>query len=431
MQENEDVAGPSVDCNFIDVDHDSEPEYGVLQLESAVMINSVETLKSSGGQPRSLSIQLRSGFSFFYSTVDTGSPVSFLNKRTCDFLLQRSPSIEFRDTLSIPCMLTITRSPFASWGRFKFRFFSSGWRVANAQFLISENRTRNLLGLDLQEKLGIVTTQLKAKTIQSVDYSSSDPISEYWRSFFAKKYAHVFSRLGRSKSPKEYTNFKFPLVARQIKGRKVPIRIQDRVASEIKFLVEQGRIEKLDKCTTDFFIAPIVLTAKKDGSIKLALNAKPMNAQIWKNKYQMPNIHVPDGGKLVLKELATRHSDLAHSLKSGLNSNTLRFSAIASPPGTQVISRRAPVVQPTRLSRTSKLENLLLSDPGRVKVFRKIIDRQSGKPMYKLTKFKIVRVTDHTYITDNGKVYRKNHICLKPNFRSTVLVAPNTIADRV
>ena len=55
---------------------------------------------------------------------------------------------------------------------------------------------------------------------------------------------------------------------------------------------------------------------------------------------------------MVLKELATRHSDLAHSLKSGLNTNTLRFSAIASPPGAQVSSRRAPVVQPRRLSRT-------------------------------------------------------------------------------
>ena len=78
---------------------------------------------------------------------------------------------------------------------------------------------------------------------------------------------------------------------RQVKGRKVPIHIQDRVASEIKLLVEQGHIEKLGKCTTDFFFAPIVLTAKKDGSIKLALNAKPMNAQICKNKYQMPKIH--------------------------------------------------------------------------------------------------------------------------------------------
>ena len=41
----------------------------------------------------------------------------------------------------------------------------------------------------------------------------------------------------------------------------------------------------------------------------------------------------PDGGKKVLKELATRHSELAHSLKSGLNHNTLRFPAIVTPPG--------------------------------------------------------------------------------------------------
>ena len=38
------------------------------------------------------------------------------------------------------------------------------------------------------------------------------------------------------------------------------------------------------------FRYPIVITAKKDGSIKLAIDAKPLNAQIWKNKYQMPNI---------------------------------------------------------------------------------------------------------------------------------------------
>ena len=34
-----------------------------------------------------------------------------------------------------------------------------------------------------------------------------------------------------------------------------------------------------------------MLTAKKDASIKFAHNTKPMNAQIWKNKYQTPNIH--------------------------------------------------------------------------------------------------------------------------------------------
>ena len=72
-----------------------------------------------------------------------------------------------------------------------------------------------------------------------------------------------------------------------------------------------------------------------------------------------------------------------------------------------------------------------MTDPSRVKVFRKIIDRHSGKPFYKLSKLKIVRVTDHTYVTDTGKVYRKNHVCLKPNYRSTVSVAPNTLGDRL
>ena len=98
VHENKEMSDPSIYCNFIDADYDSEPEYGVLQLESAVRINSIELPKSNKGKTRSLSIQLRTGHTFFCSTVDTRSPVSFLNKRTCDLLLQRSPSIKFRDT---------------------------------------------------------------------------------------------------------------------------------------------------------------------------------------------------------------------------------------------------------------------------------------------------------------------------------------------
>ena len=124
--------------------------------------------------------------------------------------------------------------------------------MEEALFLVSENRTRNLLGVGLQDQLGLVTTQLSAESVYLRGDKPQDPISEYWGSFFASKYAHFFSRLGRSKNQKVYTNFKFPLVPRQVKGRKVPIHIQDRVANEIRLLVEQGHIEKLDKCTTDF-----------------------------------------------------------------------------------------------------------------------------------------------------------------------------------
>ena len=85
----------------------------------------------------------------------------------------------------------------------------------------------------------------------------------------------------------------------------------------------------------------------------------------------------PDGGKRVLKELSSRHSDLAHSLKTGLTRNKLHFLECGSgstPPGAQTSSRRLPALQPRRPTKTSKLENFLLSDPSRVRVFRKIID---------------------------------------------------------
>ena len=47
-------------------------------------------------------------------------------------------------------------------------------------------------------------------------------------------------------------------------------------------------ITKLDKYTNNFFTAPTLITAKADGSIKLALEAKPSKAQIRQNKKQIP-----------------------------------------------------------------------------------------------------------------------------------------------
>ena len=70
----------------------------------------------------------------------------------------------------------------------------------------------------------------------------------------------------------------------------MPVHIQDKVGVEIQKLIHEGHIVKLNKCTSKHFISPIVITAKKDGSVKLAMDAKPLNDQIRKNQYQMPNL---------------------------------------------------------------------------------------------------------------------------------------------
>ena len=89
------------ECNLIDVNGDCEPQYGVMAID-IVQLNNVELLKAAGGQPRSLSIQLHSGKSFFYATVDTGSPVSFLNKKTAGILMRRIPNVKFKDVRRYP-----------------------------------------------------------------------------------------------------------------------------------------------------------------------------------------------------------------------------------------------------------------------------------------------------------------------------------------
>ena len=72
---------------------------------------------------------------------------------------------------------------------------------------------------------------------------------------------------------------------------------------EIEKLLTEGHIKKLDKCTSDCFIAPIVITVKKDDSIKLALDAKPINRQMFKNKHQMPNVDkINDGVSQIVTE---------------------------------------------------------------------------------------------------------------------------------
>ena len=57
-------------------------------------------------------------------------------------------------------------------------------------------------------------------------------------------------------------------------------------------LIDQKHIIKLDKCSDKKIISPIVITVKKDQTVKLALDSKKINKYIHKNKYQMPNINL-------------------------------------------------------------------------------------------------------------------------------------------
>ena len=109
-------------------------------------------------------------------------------------------------------------------------------------------------------------------------------------------------------------------------------------------------------------------------------------------------------GSEALSKLTERKPLLATSLRSDLNQGTLRF--------------RVQRETPAQRTKTSNLEFDLIHYPQKVIVYRKILDRKSGRPLFKLFNGKIVKNTYNTYNTEDGKVIRKNHISLKPKFKS-------------
>ena len=105
----------------------------------------------------------------------------------------------------------------------------------------------------------------------------------------------MFIRQGISKNHILSSKFKYPLCPIQEQGRKIPIHIQEKLEKDIKKLLTEGHITKLDKCTSDCFIASTVITVKKD--------KQPINRQLFQNKYQMPNVdEIIDGVNQIITE---------------------------------------------------------------------------------------------------------------------------------
>ena len=83
------------------------------------------------------------------------------------------------------------------------------------------------------------------------------------------------------------STFHQKFTAKHQNGGRLPINLQPRVTAELERLQNEGHIEKLSRCSDKHFISPIMITVKKDQSIKLALDSKVLNKALHKNKYQM------------------------------------------------------------------------------------------------------------------------------------------------
>ena len=119
-------------------------------------------------------------------TGDSRSPASFVNKRTADYIVKSVPSAKVfseQERTIDTVYMDYNRKRIELMGTLIVDVSSLGWHVKSAKFLISVNRTRCLIGLDLQPQLGVRTTQVRPERplLGEVSQSNSNETSESWK----------------------------------------------------------------------------------------------------------------------------------------------------------------------------------------------------------------------------------------------------------
>ena len=81
------------------------------------------------------------------------------------------------------------------------------------------------------------------------------------------------------------------------------MHLLEKVENELKKLIDDKQIIKLEKSSDELFISPVIITVKKDKSVKIALVSKKFNGAIHKNKHQMQSInHLMDSVAVYISE---------------------------------------------------------------------------------------------------------------------------------
>ena len=248
--------------------------------------NTVAMIDSAVEKVEPLNMPLKIGNVNTTLLVDSRSACSILHHSLASQVVQDCPRAFWIHESSPAQLRNFSNEPIQVLGKIQAPITSKGWVCNTATFTVVADGLKSLIGRDLFDRLGLAVTQ---STLQKGNYVNNIASSEF-KEQIATKFPGLLSRIGRSKSHVAKSKFHKNIQARHQKGRRIPINLQEKDNTELRKLLAEKHIIKLSSCPNNYFISPIVVTVKKDQTIKLALDSKVLNKAIHKNKYQMPNI---------------------------------------------------------------------------------------------------------------------------------------------
>ena len=164
----------------------------------------------------------------------------------------------------------------------------NGSYIRKVRILFARSGTKSIIGREwlttLRYKLQPEKGELEVNAIEKENELSQETKQ------LVNQFPNMFKRQGKVNHYQIKIKLKPEAEITQQKGRRIPIQLQKAVDEEIKRLLKDGHIEKIDEIKDDVFIQSSVITVKKDRSVKIALDARALIQAIDKDKYQMPNL---------------------------------------------------------------------------------------------------------------------------------------------
>ena len=201
--------------------------------------------------------------------ADTGSPRSFINTEKAMELSEKIPNATIHPYNEFTKFRCFNNNNIQIQGVLHLDIKSGSWSAKQCKVLIVDNKTNNIMGRDLLAKLGITLNANKPNGKQNSPILNIQTEKNIIK-WIIQKYPHLCTRLGRSKNHIAQSIFKASCTPSQHKGRRIPLHLLEKVENELNKLIDDGQIIKLEKCPDDLFISPVVITVKKDKSVKIS-----------------------------------------------------------------------------------------------------------------------------------------------------------------
>ena len=251
------------------------------------MVLNVETGGTNKSEPYYMEGWIN-GFRF-KTMIDTGSPVTIFAVDEIKRIMRKA-DLQVRPMVDEEKYVDFNGQPLKLLG-YVFCQLQVGEKVIKkARVLVAREGMKSIVGREWLSTLKFKMVQKPVGESEiNVIEKEGEKLSQETKAL-VNEFPNLFSRKGKIKDHRIRIKMKENASISQQKGRRIPIQMQKAVDSEIKRLLKEGHIERVDEIKDDVFIQPTVITVKKDRSVKIALDARALNKAIDKDKYQMPNL---------------------------------------------------------------------------------------------------------------------------------------------